>query len=94
MQRTCGGSGRPGHSGDNKQTENSGSALRPRVGDKSASQQGWDCRGLEALDSENIQKTKISASGPISSWQIDGETNGNSERLNFGGGGRQNHCRW
>ena len=29
----------------------------------------------------NIQKTKIMASGPIISWQIDGETNGNSERL-------------
>ena len=28
----------------------------------------------------NIQKTKIVVSGPISSWQIDGET-GNSERL-------------
>ena len=31
----------------------------------------------------NIQKTKIMASGPITSWQIDGETNGNSERLYF-----------
>ena len=41
----------------------------------------------------NIRKTKIMASGPISSWQIDGETNnGNSDRLYFGG--RQNHCRW
>ena len=30
----------------------------------------------------NIQKTKIMASGPITSWQIDGET------------GLQNHCRW
>ena len=30
----------------------------------------------------NIQKTKIMASGPITSWQIDGET-GNSERLNL-----------
>ena len=30
----------------------------------------------------NIQKTKIMASGPITSWQIDGET-GNSERLYF-----------
>ena len=29
----------------------------------------------------NIQKTKIMASGPISSWQIDGEKNGNSDRL-------------
>ena len=32
----------------------------------------------------NIQKTKIMASGPITSWQIDGET-GNSVRLYFGG---------
>ena len=32
----------------------------------------------------NIQKTKIMASGLITSWQIDGET-GNSERLYFGG---------
>ena len=30
----------------------------------------------------NIQKTKIIASGPITSWQIDGET-GNSDRLYF-----------
>ena len=30
----------------------------------------------------NIQKTKIMASGPITSWQIDGET-GNSDRLLF-----------
>ena len=37
----------------------------------------------------NIQKTKIMASGPITSWQIDGETNGNSERLYFAG--LQNH---
>ena len=33
----------------------------------------------------NIQKTKILAPGPIASWQIDGEANGNSERLYFGG---------
>ena len=39
----------------------------------------------------NIQKTKIMAAGPITSWQIDGENNGNSERR-FGG--LQNHCRW
>ena len=39
----------------------------------------------------NTQKTKIMASGPITSWQIDGET-GNSDRLYFGG--LQNHCRW
>ena len=39
----------------------------------------------------NIQKTKIMASGPITSREIDGET-GNSVRLYFGG--LQNHCRW
>ena len=33
----------------------------------------------------NIQKTKIMASGPITSWQIDGGNNGNSERLYFWG---------
>ena len=40
----------------------------------------------------NIQKMKIIASGPITSWQINGKNNGNSERLYFGG--LQNHCRW
>ena len=40
----------------------------------------------------NIQKTKIMASGPITSWQIDGGNSGNSVRLYFGG--LQNHCRW
>ena len=39
----------------------------------------------------NIQKTKIMVSGPITSWQIDGET-GNSDRLYFWG--LQDHCRW
>ena len=39
----------------------------------------------------NIQKTKIMASGPITSWQIDGEAM-ESERLYFGG--LQNQCRW
>ena len=33
----------------------------------------------------NIQKTKIIASGPIISWQIDGGNKGNSDRLYFGG---------
>ena len=32
----------------------------------------------------NIQKTKIMASGPITSWQIDGENSGNSGWLYFG----------
>ena len=40
----------------------------------------------------SVQKTKIMASDPITSWQIDGENNGNSERLYFLG--LQNHCRW
>ena len=31
----------------------------------------------------NIQKTKIMASGPITSWEIDGKTSGNSVRLYF-----------
>ena len=39
----------------------------------------------------SIQKTKIMASGPITSWEIDGETV-ESVRLYFGG--LQNHCRW
>ena len=33
----------------------------------------------------NIRKTKIMASGPITSWQIDGETMENSDRLYFWG---------
>ena len=40
----------------------------------------------------NIQKTKIMASGPITSWQIDGETMETVRRLYFLG--LQNHCRW
>ena len=39
----------------------------------------------------NIQKMKIMASGPITSWEIDGETV-ESVRLYFSG--LQNHCRW
>ena len=39
----------------------------------------------------NIQKTKMMASGSITSWQINGETR-NSDRLYFLG--LQNHCRW
>ena len=37
----------------------------------------------------NIQKTKVKAPGPITSWQIDGET-----VTDFIFGGLQNHCRW
>ena len=40
----------------------------------------------------NIQKTKIMASGPITSWQIDGETVETVSDFIFGGS--KNHCRW
>ena len=40
----------------------------------------------------NIQKTKIIASSPITSWQIDGETV--EPVADFIFGGLQNHCRW
>ena len=39
----------------------------------------------------NVQKTKIMASGPITSWQIDGET---VETVADYFSGLQNHCRW
>ena len=39
----------------------------------------------------NIQETKIMASGPITSWQIDGET---VETVADYFWGLQNHCRW
>ena len=39
----------------------------------------------------NIQKTKIMASGPITSWQIDGET---METVTDYFGGFKNHCKW
>ena len=39
----------------------------------------------------NIQKMKIMASGPITSWEIDGKTV-ETVRLYFWG--LQNHCRW
>ena len=39
----------------------------------------------------NIQKTRIMASGPITSWEIDGET---VETVTDYFGGLQNHCRW
>ena len=39
----------------------------------------------------NIQKTKIMASGPITSWQVDGET---METVTDVILGLQNHCRW
>ena len=40
----------------------------------------------------NIQKTKIMASGPITSWEIDGETVETVADFIFGGS--KNHCRW
>ena len=39
-----------------------------------------------------IQKTKIMTSGPITSWQIDGETVETGSNFIFRG--LQNHCRW
>ena len=48
--------------------------------------------GSEKVDlKHNIQKTKIMASGPITSWQIDGET---VTDFIFKIKGLQNHCRW
>ena len=40
----------------------------------------------------NIQKAKIMVSGPITSWQIDGETLETVADFIFGG--FKNHCRW
>ena len=40
----------------------------------------------------SIQKVKLMASGPITSWQIDGETM--ETVTDFILGGLQNHCRW
>ena len=40
----------------------------------------------------NTQKSQIMTSGPITSWQIDGETVETVSDFNFGG--FQNHCRW
>ena len=40
----------------------------------------------------NIQKTKIMASSPTTSWEIDGETVQTVSDFIFGG--LQNHCRW
>ena len=45
----------------------------------------------EAGLKHDIQKTKIMASGPITSWQIDEET---METEIFNVLGLQNHCRW
>ena len=40
----------------------------------------------------NIEKAKLMASGPITSWEIDGEAVETVADLIFGG--LQNHCRW
>ena len=40
----------------------------------------------------NIQKMKIMASGPIISWEMEGETGATVSDFIFGG--LQNHCRW
>ena len=40
----------------------------------------------------SIQKTKVMAPGPITSWEIDGETVETVTDFIFGG--LQNHCRW
>ena len=40
----------------------------------------------------NIEKTKIMASGPITSWQVDGETMKTVKDFIFLGS--KNHCRW
>ena len=42
----------------------------------------------------NNQKTKIMASGPIDSWQTDGETIETVRDFTWRGRGFQNHCRW
>ena len=42
----------------------------------------------------NIQKTKIVASSPITSWQLNGKTMETVREFFFGGGGLQNHCNW
>ena len=44
------------------------------------------------LKLNNIQKTKIMAFGPITSWEIDGKTVETVSDFIFGG--LQNHCRW
>jgi len=46
----------------------------------------------KAASKLNIQKTKIMASGPITSWQIHGETMETVKDFYFLG--LQNHCRW
>ena len=52
----------------------------------------WKRRVKKLALKPNIQKTKIISSGPITSWQIDGETMETVTDFIFGG--FQNHCRW
>jgi len=52
--------------------------------------EGSEKVGLEL----NIQKTKIMAPGPITSWQVDGEKMEAVTDFCGGVGGLQNHCRW
>jgi len=56
----------------------------------------WKLEESEKVGLElNIQKTKIMASGPITSWQIYGETvETMADFIFFLVGGLQNHCRW
>ena len=52
---------------------------------------------METTARNKLQKTKITASGPITPWQIDGETLETVEDFILGagwGGVVQNHCRW
>ena len=49
-------------------------------------------RGTKADLKLKVQKVKIMASGPITSWQIEGEKGGSSDRLPLLG--LQNHCGW
>ena len=47
---------------------------------------------IEKVGLKLIQKTNLMASGPITSWQIDGETMETVRDFNFFG--LPNHCRW
>ena len=51
--------------------------------------------GSEKVDLKlNIQKTKIMASGPITSWEIDGKQWKQCQQCQTLFWGLQNHCRW
>ena len=63
------------------------------------SEEGWKSLLMKVKEESenaglklNIQKTKIMASGPITSWQTDGETVQTVADFYFSG--LQNHCRW